>query len=51
MRIYLFETEGAQTAQAKIRQLADTVRQTAHESVETLWGAALDVLDMVSTPT
>lgn len=26
----LIETDGAQTAQAKIRRLADTVRQTAH---------------------
>ena len=40
------ETEGTQTAQAKIRRLADTVRQTAHESAETLWDTALDVLDM-----
>ena len=46
VRSKLMETEGTQTAQAKIRRLSDTVRQTAHESVETLWGAALDVLDM-----
>ena len=46
VRPKLTETERAQTAQAKIRRLADTVRQTAHKSVETLWGAALDVLDM-----
>ncbi|MDE6588891.1 MAG: hypothetical protein K2K53_00805 [Oscillospiraceae bacterium] len=46
VRPKLTETERAQTAQAKIRRLADTVRQTAHESTETLWGAALDVLDM-----
>ena len=46
VRPKLTETERAQTAQAKIRRLADTVRQTAHESAETLWDTALDVLDM-----
>ena len=45
VRPRLIETEGPQTDQTKQR-LADIVRQMAHESAESLWDAALDVLDM-----
>jgi len=42
----LIKMEGTLTPQAKTRLLADMVRQTAYESAESLWDAALDVLDM-----
>lgn len=32
--------------QDKMRQLADKVREAAYESVESLWSAVLDVVDM-----
>lgn len=42
----LIEIEQRPMAQDKMRQLADTVREAAYESVESLWSAVLDVVDM-----
>ena len=42
----LIKLEGALSPQAKMGLLADMVRQAAYESAESLWGAALDMLDM-----
>ena len=42
----LIKLEGALPPQAKMGLLADMVRQAAYESAESLWDAALDMLDM-----
>lgn len=42
----LIEMEQRPMTQDKMRQLADKVREAAYESVESLWSAILDVVDM-----
>lgn len=42
----LIEMEQRPMTQDKMRQLADKVREAAYESVESLWSAVLDVVDM-----
>ena len=42
----LIEIEQRPMTQDKMRQLADKVREAAYESVESLWSAVLDVVDM-----
>ena len=42
----LIEIEQRPMTQDKMRQLADKVREAAYESVERLWSAVLDVVDM-----
>lgn len=42
----LIEMEQRPMTQNKMRQLADKVREAAYESVESLWSAVLDVVDM-----
>lgn len=42
----LIEIEQRPMTQDKMRQLADKVREAAYESVESLWSAILDVVDM-----
>ena len=42
----LIEMEQRPLTQDKMRQLADKVREAAYESVESLWSAVLDVVDM-----
>lgn len=42
----LIEMEQRPMTQDKMRQLADKVREAAYESVESLWSAALNVVDM-----